>query len=453
MFDLIIIGGGPAGYFAAELAGKSGMNVCLIEKNRLGGVCLNEGCIPSKTLLNSSKLLSQARHSEQFGVKASDVVFDFGRVMSRKNFVVDALRNGIIFTLKKTGVTVESGTALIKGKNVDSFDVDINGKTVCGKRLLLCTGAEAIRLPVKGADLPFVLTNREVLSIDRIPENIVVIGAGAIGLELAVFFTETGSKVSVVEKLPYIGGNIDEDIGRILRRELEKAGMTFFTETGVTGIGDHVVDYSSSSGSGQLKADIVLMSVGRRPNIKGLGIESIGVGTERSAVVTDTRGRTNVQGVWAAGDINGKSMLAHTAYREAAVCIDDMLGKVSSVNYDAIPGVMYTHPETAVVGLTQKEAEIRGIEVAVSKLPMSYNGRYIAENENGRGVCKVVADKKSGVIVGVHIIGSACSEMIFGAAAIIEKRLTVSDLSSVVFPHPSVSEIIKDAAMKINIYD
>jgi dihydrolipoamide dehydrogenase len=451
MFDLIIIGGGPAGYYAAEKAGSAGFNTFLAEKSHLGGVCLNEGCIPSKTLLYSSKLFSMARHSEQFGITASDVSFDLSKVMTRKRKIIEMMRNGISSTLKKNNVTVEKGEAFILKGNNGSFDVQVNGNTVFGKRLLLCTGSAPVKLPVHGIDQSFVFTNKEILSIDYIPESLVVIGAGAIGLEMAVFFAEAGSKVTVIEMLPRIGGSIDNETGLILKRELEKTGISFLLETRVIEIGEHSVTFSGNGTNGTIGADIVLLSVGRKPVTQGLGIENLGVKITGSAVETDSGGRTSVSGVWAAGDINGKSMLAHTAYREAQVCIDSMLGIESFVNYNAIPGVIYTHPETAGVGLTQSEAEARGIAVLCAKLPMSYNGRYLAENEGGRGMCKVVADKQTQKILGIHLIGAACSEMIYGAAAMIEKNMTVKDICPIVFPHPSVSEIIKDTIMKLPV--
>ena len=448
MFDLIVLGGGPAGYHGAERAAKAGFSTLLIEKSSLGGVCLNEGCIPSKTLLYSSKLFAAAKNSSAYGVTARDVAFDVQTVMTRKRKIIDMHCRGIAGGLKKCGVAIETGSGLILPKT-ESFNIAVGEKTFQGKRLLLCTGSEALRLPVPGADQPFVVTNREILSIDALPRDLVVVGAGAIGLELAVFFAETGSNVTVVELLPDIGGSVDKEIGQVLKRELEKANIRFLPQTRVTSFGDHAVNWESPAGTGTTAADSALMSVGRRSVTQGLGLESIGVTIEKKAIVTDEHGRTNVEGVWAAGDVNGRSMLAHTAYREADACIDDMLGRKSPVNYDAIAQVIYTHPEVAGVGLTAEEAGIRGFEVLVGKLPLSYNARYGAENEGGRGICKVVVDKQRRRLLGVHIIGGACSEMIFGAAMMIDRKMTVPEILAQVFPHPTVSEIIKDAVCQL----
>jgi dihydrolipoamide dehydrogenase len=443
MFDLIVLGGGPAGYHGAQRAARAGLSTLLVEKSFLGGVCLNEGCIPSKTLLHSSKLFSLAKNSQQYGVTAAGATFDLSKVMSRKQKLLDTHRRGIAAALKKCGVAVEAGSGMVLPKS-DAFNVRVGEKIFQGKRLLLCMGSEAYRLPVPGADQPFVMTNREVLSISTLPKNLVVIGAGAIGLELAVFFAETGSTVTVIELLPDIGGSIDKEIGLILKRELEKMNITFLLQTRVTSFGDHAVGYESAAGGGTIAADLALLSVGRRPVTRACGLEHIGLTIQKGAVATDERGRTGVEGVWAAGDVNGRSMLAHTAYREADACVGDMLGKQSPVNYDAISQVMYTHPEVACVGCTEEEAQRRGHEAAIAKLPMAYNGRYGAENEGGRGICKVVFDGKSRRLLGVHLIGGACSEAIFGAAMMVERNMTVDDIDAMVFPHPTVSEMIKD---------
>ncbi|MBN1130938.1 MAG: dihydrolipoyl dehydrogenase [Chitinispirillaceae bacterium] len=449
MYDLIILGGGPAGYLAAQRAVAAGLSTALVEKGHLGGVCLNEGCIPSKTLLHCSKLYAQARSSQAFGVTVTGANFDLGAAMARKAKIVETLRNGIAFSLKKQKVAIEAGPGLIVPKQGERFRVQVADRVLEGARLLICTGSEPVRLPLPGADQPFVLTNREILSIDRIPRRLVVIGGGAIGLEFATFFSEAGSSVTVVELLPGIGGAIDVEIAQALRRELEKKGVRFMLESRVTSIGGHEVAIECNGQSETVGADIVLMSVGRRPITAGIGLEQVGVAVANGAITTDGRGRTNVAGVWAAGDVNGISMLAHTAFREAEVCVNDMRGAADQVNYDAIPWVIYTHPEVAAVGLTEAAAEKRGIPVAGAKLPLSYNGRYLAENDGGRGFCKAVVDKKSSVLLGVHLLGSGVSEIIHGAAMMVEKKMTAEEIGRVVFPHPTVSEIIRDTINQI----
>jgi dihydrolipoamide dehydrogenase len=448
MYDLIVIGGGPAGYYAAEKAGKAGLSTLLVEKSHVGGVCLNEGCVPSKTLLHSSGLFAAASSSEKFGVTSAGVSFNLATVMARKQKIVESLRNGIAFTLKICNVETCAGTAVIKGKASGGFKVAALEKEFEAKRLLVCTGSEAIRLDLPGMEQEFVMTSREILSVASIPPALAVIGAGVIGLEFATFFAEAGSRVVVIEMLPQIGGAIDKDISKALQRELEKKGIVFHLQAKVVAAGDHAVSFESGGKTQTLASDIALVSVGRRPVVMGIGLETLGVAVEKGAITTDEKGRTNVSGVWAAGDVNGKSMLAHTAYREAQVCIDDMLGRVARVNYRAIPSVIYTHPEAACVGLTKEEALAQGFEAVEAKLPMGYNSRFNAETDNGRGMAKAVIDAKTRKLLGVHMAGDHCSEMIFGAAAFIQCGMTVDDISQLVFPHPTISEMIKDTILQ-----
>jgi dihydrolipoamide dehydrogenase len=288
------------------------------------------------------------------------------------------------------------------------------------------------------------MTSGELLSVASIPSALVVIGAGAVGLEFATFFAEAGSRVTVIEMLPQIGGAIDKDISQALKRELEKKGIVFHLQAKMVAVGDHAVTFECGGKTQTLAADIALVSVGRRPVVTGIGLETLGVAVEKGAIKTDEKGRTSVSGVWAAGDVNGKSMLAHTAYREAQVCVDGMLGREARVNYRAIPSVIYTHPESACVGLTKEEALAQGFEAVESKLPMGYNSRFNAETDNGHGMAKAVIDAKTRKLLGMHMAGDHCSEMIFGAAMMIEQGMTVEDVSKVVFPHPTVSEMIKD---------
>jgi len=451
MYDLIILGGGPAGYHSAERAAAAGLSTVLVEERSLGGVCLNEGCIPSKALLHSALRYSHAKDSEAFGVIADNVRYDLNTAMKRKDKTVGTLRKGIASTLKKHRVTVEEGSGTILPRDSEAFRVQVGEKVLEGQRLMICTGSEAIRIPVPGADRDFVLTNREILSLDTVPSKLVVIGGGAIGLELATFFAEIGSSVTVVEMLPAVGGPIDGEIAGILLKELRRKGIAFELSARVTEIGDHTVQFEASGETREIPADTVLMSVGRRPRTAGIGLEQLNVLVERGAVRVDRHGKTNVAGVWAAGDVNGRSMLAHTAYREGEVCIGDMLGRTGRMRYHAVPAVIYTHPEAAAVGLTAGQAREQGYDVVEGKLPMSFSGRYLTETERGRGICKVVVDKRYHTLLGVHMIGAECSEMMYGASAMIEEELRVEEIREIVFPHPTVSEILKDTVATIQL--
>lgn len=451
-YDLMIIGGGPGGGWASQVAAEAGLSTVLFEKRHLGGVCLNEGCIPSKTLLHCAKRYRHAKDSAAYGVTANDVRFDIRAAMARKEKIISAIRRGSESSKKKMKIPVVFEKAEIQGARDGIITVKAGDTTYSGTRLLITTGSEAIRPPIPGADQQFVLTNREMLSIDFIPKKLVIVGGGIIGLEFATFFAEIGSSVTVIEMLPTIAGMIDPDIRKVLQGALEKKGVTIRTEAKVTSIGDRKVTCQRKDGSSEtLDADVVLLSVGRRPNIEGYGLENLRVMTERGAIKVDDCGRTNVPNVWAAGDVNGKSMLAHTASREVEICIDDMLGKRSRIRYENIPNVIYTHPEVASVGLTAEQARERGHDVVEKQMPLTYNGRYMAEVDGERGIIKVVVEKQYGTVLGVHMVGGECSEMIHGAAVIIEGELRVADVRDVVFPHPTVAEMIKDTIADIKL--
>lgn len=455
VYDLIVIGGGPAGYHAAEQAGKAGAKVLLAEKRNIGGVCLNEGCIPTKTLLYSAKIFDGAVNGGKYGISVENAALDHEKVMSRKNKVVRTLGAGVKARLKEGNVTIAEGTAAITGKRNDDssgktiFDISIDDKIFSGYHLLIATGSEpavpAIPGVREGIQSGFVLTSREILDMKEIPGSLVIIGAGAVGLEMAYYFNTAGSKVTVVEMLDHIAGSADRDIAAILMKNLSKKGIDFRLKSGVTEIRDNGVAYSSADDSGFITADKVLLSIGRKPATAGLGLEKIGVRLDNGKITTDDHGRTNVPGVYAAGDVNGVSMLAHTAYREAEVCVNNLLGGEDSMSYSAIPSVIYTDPETAGVGETEESAKAKGIEFDSVSLPMRYSGRYVAENEAGDGICKILTDRRTKAVIGVHMIGNHSSEIIYGAALMIEKCMRASDLKKVVFPHPTVSEIIKEA--------
>ena len=455
MFDLIVIGGGPAGYLAAERAGEAGMNVCLMEKEHVGGVCLNEGCIPSKSLLYSAKIVNSAKHGEAYGVTVSDVSLDHKAVIARKNKVVNTLVSGIKMKLKKDKVTLIEGEAHIEGRDGEGFAVTCNGETQVAKRLLIATGSVTAVPPIpglkEGLAAGFVLTNREILDLQEVPENLVVIGGGVIGLEMASYYNTAGSHVTIIEMLDHIAGPTDREISTILQKNYEKKGVEFKLNSRVTAVGADSVSFEADGQSQSIKCDKVLLSIGRRASTQGLGLENIGVLTDRGAVVTDDQGRTNIAGVYAAGDVNGHHMLAHVAYREAEVCINNMLGKKDHARYTAIPSVIYTTPEVGSMGETEETAKAKGMDVAVSNITMKYSGRYVAENERGDGICKIVVDKEHNRLVGVHLIGSYASEIIWGAASLIETELRIEDIKELVFPHPTVSEIIREAIFELKM--
>lgn len=448
IYDLIILGGGPAGYLASERAAHAGLKTLLLEKRALGGVCLNEGCVPSKALLNSAKTYDHALHAKAYGVQCDNVTIDQKAVIARKAKVVRTLVGGVSAKVKGAGVTVVMEEATITGKTAEGFTVSAAGTTYTGKKLLITTGSSAVVPPIPGVKENlggFVMTNREVLDLTEIPEKLTVIGGGVIGLEMAAYYATVGSKVTVVEMLDHIAGATDREIGKMLQKEMERKGVTFLLGHKCLSVEPGKVNVESPSGDKlSVAADKVLLSIGRRANIQGIGLETIGVETDRRGILTDNRLATNVPDVYAAGDVNGRYMLAHTAYREAEVAINNLLGKPDFMRYHANPSVIYTQPEISSVGKTEEECKEKGIDYEVKKLSMRYSGRFVAENEGADGICKVLIDKKRRNIIGVHMIGAYSGEIIWGAAEMIEMQMRVTDARQIIFPHPTVSEIIRE---------
>ena len=446
MYDLIVIGGGPGGYMAAERAGHAGLDVLLVEKNALGGVCLNEGCIPSKTLLQSAKVYDYALHGEAYGVSVQGASLDHRFVIERKNKVVDTLVSGVKSLMKANRVTVVYGEAHI----VDNTHIRVDDEVYQAKRLIIATGSIPIIPPIDGVaealKLGSVITSREILDLQEIPERLVVIGGGVIGLEMAAYYNTAGSKVTVIEMLPGIGGAIDPEISTILMKSYQRKGVEFILGSRVTGVTDKRV----ISERGEAAADKVLLSIGRKPAIEGIGLENTGVITERGAIRTDLRGQTSVPNIYAIGDVNGKYMLAHAAYREAEVAVNHILGKKDIMRYEAVPSVIYTSPEVASVGDTQDAAQAKGILCDCVNVPMVYSGRYLAENTVTDGICKIVVNKEHRNLIGVHMIGSYVSEIILSACAMIEMQMRVEDIKELVFPHPTVSEMIREAVFRLD---
>lgn len=449
-YDLIVLGGGPAGYLGAERAGAAGLSVLCIEKGSVGGVCLNEGCIPTKTLLYSAKLYDGAKHGEKYGVSAQGLAVDHAKVVARKNKVVKLLVGGVKAALKQNGVTLIEGEGRIEGRDENGFRVSVNGETHTAGKLLIATGSAPAVPPIvglkEGMERGFVLTNREILALTEAPERLVVIGGGVIGLEMASYFNSIGSAVTVVEMLDHIAGENDAELTALLQKNYEKKGVRFILSARVTELAEGGVCYEKDGEACRVDADKVLLSIGRRANTAGLGLETIGVELARGAVVTDLHMRTNVPGVYAAGDVNGKSMLAHTAYREAEVAVNDMLGIADEMRYGAVPSVVYTNPELASVGETEATAKRNGLDVTTVKLPMRFSGRYLAENEGGDGIAKLVVERGSQRVVGMQALANYASEFISTAAVFVETGMTLAQVKKIIFPHPTVGEIIREAA-------
>lgn len=447
-YELAVIGGGPAGYHGAAYASDAGMKTVLFEGDKLGGTCLNRGCIPTKTFLHSAKLLKNAKKGTVYGVNVQTEGLDHTAVLARKKRAVTKLVAGVASTEKRSGVDVIAQRAEILSKDSDGFVIRAGDQEIKAARVMVATGSESVIPPIMGLDRAlesgFAVTSTELLDMEEIPSQLVIVGGGVIGLEMACYYAIAGSKVTVIEALPQVGGPIDKEVADELKKELEQLGIAFMLEKRVYFFGNGELSVMDENGSSEkVPADKVLISVGRKPKLEGIGVENAGVKLERGRVSVDDKMQAGVDGLYFVGDCNGKSMLAHTAYAEAECAVDIMLGKEASVDYDAVPGVIYTSPEVATVGLDEATAKQRGLSVVSAKLPMSFSGRYVAENDRGNGFIKGVAEKGSGRLLGIQVIGDYASEFIIAAGIMIKMGCTVKEAAKMIYPHPTNSEMIK----------
>jgi dihydrolipoamide dehydrogenase len=455
-YFLAIIGGGPAGYTAAEIASKAGKDVVIFEQDTLGGTCLNVGCIPTKTLLYSAKQYYNATNATKYGVTAQSVQFDYAKIAQRKTKVVRKLVAGIKQKLNNEHCQVIKGFAQVLSRTDEKVIIRCGEETYEAENLLICTGSTNFVPPIPGVkDNPAVWDSTDALAATQLPESMIIVGGGVIGMEFATLYHELGVPVTVIEAMPNILPNLDQEVVTILLDKYRKAGIQILTETKVTEIqGNKVI-----TTNGEYEAEHILISVGRRANLNGL--EALNdLEMYRGGIVVDDMMRTNLKSVYAAGDVTGKLMLAHVASRQAEVAVGRMLKQIplQRIAYNAIPSVVYTNPEIACVGLTEKDLnDIKEGDFApsmttdepfvpyeVHKLPMTYSGRFVAENEGETGLCKMIVDKKNKTILGVHMIGNPCSEFVAAATFAVRMGYTVAEFQQVVFPHPTVSEILKE---------
>ncbi|GAB6012828.1 dihydrolipoyl dehydrogenase [Viscerimonas tarda] len=443
IYDIAIIGGGPAGYTAAERASANGLKTVLFEKKAIGGVCLNEGCIPTKTLLYSAKVLDTIKSAGKYGVSVDgQASFDLGKIIARKNKTIKKLAAGIRMRLSGHGVELLTGEAAILDEKDGFITLSCNDKLYQAKDVLLCTGSETIIPAIKGlSDVEF-WTSKEALENKELPQSLAIIGGGVIGIEFASFFNSLGVKVSVIEMMPEILGLMDNELSALLRSEYEKKGIDFYLGTKVTEVTSTGLVAEKDSEKISIEAEKILVGIGRKPvrntGLENLNIELFGIGVRVNEFM-----QTSHPHVYACGDITGYSLLAHTAVREAEVAINHILGLDDAMSYKAIPSVVYTNPEIAGVGRTEEELSAENSIYSVLKLPMSYSGRFVAENELGNGLCKLIVDENKKVI-GCHILGNPASELIVIAGIAIEKGYTVDEFRKFVFPHPTVGEILHE---------
>jgi len=449
--DLVVVGAGPGGYVAAIRAAQLGMRVACVEKDpALGGTCLNIGCIPSKALLDSSELFAQARRGlAVHGVKTSGVELDLPAMMTRKDRVVRGLTQGVASLFKKNGIEWVKGT----GRLAAGPRVVVGDRTLEATRVLIATGSEPAPLPGLPFDGERIVSSTEALALGRVPERLLVIGAGALGLELGSVWSRLGARVTVVEIMDGVVPGMDRGMATQLRRSLEKQGLSFRLETSAKGAERTPtsvrVRLDGKTDAGDEDADVVLVAIGRRPYVEGLGARELGVAFDaRGRIVVNERYETNVAGVFAIGDAIPGPMLAHKAQDEGVAAVELMAGVAGHVNYDAIPNVVYTWPELASVGMSEEEAARRGVAVAIGTFPFMANGRARCMNETEGGV-KVLADAKTDRIVGLHILGPRASDLIAEAALAIEFGASAEDVARTVHAHPTLPEAVKEAALAV----
>lgn len=450
-YDLIVVGGGPAGYNSAEYAAHRGLSVLLAEKENLGGTCLNAGCVPTKTLLYASKLYHYASGAgTAYGVTAENAKLEHAQAVEKKNEVVRTLVQGVASGLRRSKVQVVNGEAKL-GRKDGKLLVTVGEETYTGRNLILATGSCPAVPPIEGVKEGIasgeILTSTELLDLRELPKKLVIVGGGVIGFEMAAYFREAGSEVTVVEMLDKVLGPNDREVSALLQKEMEKKGVVFHLSAAVTQIKDGVVTFLKNGKEETVPYDKVLMCVGRRPNSRIDGLAELGVELNRGAVATDEHMRTNVPNVYAIGDVNGKVMLAHVGYREGEAAVNHILGKKDAMSYDAVCGVVYTTPEAAFVGLSEEQAKAAGLSYTVKKASINFSGRHVAENGMSDGLCKLIIDTKKDIIVGAALMSSYASEYVYALALMIENKIPVESVLRTVFPHPTVCEIIREALL------
>ena len=441
-YFLAIIGGGPAGYTAAEKASKAGKDVVLFEQNAVGGTCLNVGCIPTKSLLYGAKQYYNATHAQKYGVTAENVVFDYAAMQKRKTIVVRKLVAGTKQRLNNEHCTLVAGAAKVLSRTDELVTIECDGETYEAENLLICTGSTNFVPPIPGIkDNPAVWDSTDALAATELPASIIIVGGGVIGMEFATLYHELGVPVTVIEAMPTILPNLDQEVVAVLLDKYRKAGINILTSTKVESL-----DGGKVTANGEVyEAEKVLVSVGRRANLQGL--EALNdLELNRGAIIVDDFMKTNLPNVFAAGDVTGKIMLAHVAARQAEVLVGRLLKQIplQRIAYNAIPSVVYTNPEIASVGITEQQAAEMNIAAEVRKLPMTFSGRFMAENEGETGLCKMIIDSKTQMVLGVHMIGNPCSEFISAASFAVRNGYTTAEFQQVVFPHPTVSEILHE---------
>lgn len=441
MYDIVVLGGGPGGYVAAIRAAQLGAKVALIEKDKIGGVCLNRGCIPTKTLLRSASLFCDIRNAAEFGVDVANFSINYKRMMERKNNIVERLTKGINWLIKFHNIDVIKGCGDILTNN----SVIVGKDVIEASNIIVAVGSSPAVIPINGANDASVITSDNIFSLEKIPDSLTIIGGGIIGTEIASFFSSIGCYVSIIEMEDRIVPMMDADISKGLLNMLVKQGVNIITDAKVESINKGKVKYIKKGVCSELISEKILISAGRTSNAIHLSLDKIGIVHKKGFILTDERMKTNIHNIYAIGDVNGKYMLAHVASAEAIVAVENIMGLNRKLNYEVIPQCIYTFPEAASVGITEEEAVKKGLKIKVSSFPVSANGKALAEGCD-YGFVKMIADCDYGQILGVHVIAPHASDLIAQCALAMNAELTVDEIIDTIFPHPAISEILLEAA-------
>lgn len=452
---LVVIGGGPGGYVAAIRGAQLGAEVTLIEKEKLGGTCLNMGCIPTKVLLHSSELLNEIKEAKILGIEVNnEVKVNWPQLQNRKNTVVNTLVSGVSTLLEHNKVKVINGTAAFEGKSSIKVTKDQGeSENIQFDNVIISSGSVPFIPPIKGKELEGVIDSTGALSLDSIPKSMVIIGGGVIGIEFANIFNSLGCKVTVIEMLPFILPPVDREISEILKEKLKKDGIDIYNNCKVTKIENNnenlKVSFEEDNSKLNIEAQKVLIAVGRRANISNLNLESTGVYIEKGYIWVNDNMETNIKGIYAIGDCTGKNMLAHVASDQGIIAVENIMGKNKKMDYKTVPACVYTKPELASVGLTEEQAKEKGIDYKVGKFPLIYNGKSLIMNDI-EGFIKIIADKKYEEVLGVHILGPRATDLITEAALALRLEATLEEIITTVHAHPTIGEAMKEAALAVN---
>lgn len=452
---LVVIGGGPGGYVAAIRGAQLGAEVTLIEKEKLGGTCLNVGCIPTKVLLHSSELLNEVKEAKALGIEVNEEVkVNWPQLQNRKNTVVNTLVSGVSSLLEHNKVKVINGTAAFEGKSSIKVTKDQGeSENIQFDNVIISSGSVPFIPPIDGRELEGVIDSTGALSLDSIPKSMVIIGGGVIGIEFANIFNSLGCKVTVIEMLPFILPPVDREISEILKEKLKKDGTDIYNNCKVTKIENNnenlKVSFEEDNSKLNIEAQKVLIAVGRRANISNLNLESTGVSIEKGYISVNDNMETNIKGIYAIGDCTGKNMLAHVASDQGVIAVENIMGENKKMDYKTVPACVYTKPELASVGLTEEQAKEKGIDYKVGKFPLIANGKSLIMNDT-EGLIKIIADKKYEEVLGVHILGLRATDLITEAALALRLEATLEEIITTVHAHPTIGEAMKEAALAVN---